>query len=73
MLENAHIQLINYNEHSFHFFMQYLSFKLIVYEEIGLNKNCVFVSDIMIANEKSRNQVELKFIVWVQAAECHKE
>lgn len=39
--------------------MHYLSFKLIVYVEIGLKSNYAFVSDVMMANEQSRNQVKL--------------
>lgn len=47
------------------FSMQYLSFKLIVYVEIGLKNNYVFVSDVTMANEQCGNQVKLEFILWV--------
>lgn len=53
----------------FSFSMQYLSFKLIVYVEIGLKSNYVFVWDVIMANEQSRNQVKLEFILWVWATE----
>lgn len=48
----------------FTFFMQYFSFKLIAYVEIGLKNNFVFVSDVTVAREQSRNQVKLEFILW---------
>lgn len=48
--------------------MQYLSFKLIVFVEIGLRVKDVFLSDIM-ANEQCGNQVKLEFILWVRATE----
>lgn len=49
----------------FTFSMQYLSFKLIVYVEIELKNNYVFVSDVTMAYEQSRDQVKLEFILWV--------
>lgn len=44
--------------------MQYFSFRLIVYVEIGSKSNYVFVSDVTVASEHSRNQVKLEFILW---------